>query len=119
MFAIKQTDEIPELDNWGTVADLGSEILEGECRALGKMIFGTPDGPVSCAYFAVTSGSFRMTYPFTEHAVVVEGSVTLIDERTGASARYSPGDAWFIEKGTPVVWHVHGQRFVKNYMAVA
>ena len=119
MFSIMQTKEVPELDSWGTAADLGSEILEGGCRASGKMVFGAPDAPVSCAYFAVTTGSFRMIYPFTEHAVVVEGSVTLTDDRTGTSVTYNAGDAWLIEKGTPVTWKVEGERFVKNYMAIA
>ncbi|MEP7351467.1 MAG: hypothetical protein ABI668_16185, partial [Sphingorhabdus sp.] len=75
MFAIHHGNA-PELDSWGTVADLGSEIVDGDGRCFGKMIFGTPDAPLSCGYFAAVKGSFRMTYPFNEHAVVVEGSLT-------------------------------------------
>lgn len=112
------TDTIPALDSWGTVADLGSEI-EGECAALGKMVFGAPTDPVSCAYFGATRGVFRMTYPFNEHAVVVEGEVTLKNEATGESRTYGPGEGWFVEKGTPVLWTVTTDRFVKNYLAVA
>jgi len=119
LFDIKQTNPVPDLDSWGTVADLGSEILEGECKASGKMVFGTPDAPVSCAFFAVTTGRFRMVYPFTEHAVVVEGDVTLTDENTGTSTTYGPGDGWFIEKDTPILWEIAGERFVKNYLAIA
>ena len=119
MIPIKQSAEVPALDSWGTVADLGSEILSGECLAAGKMIFGTPDAAVSAAYFAVTAGSFRMTYPFTEHAVVVEGSVTLTDEDSGLTTRYEAGDGWFIPKGTRVLWTIEGERFVKNYLAIA
>lgn len=119
MFEIKHSDPTPDLESWGSVADLGSEILEGECLASGKMVFGTPDAPVSCAYFAVSPGKFRMTYPFTEHAVVVEGKVTLTDENTGKTETYGPGDAWFIEKGTPVLWQVEEDRMVKNYLAIA
>ncbi|WP_392664478.1 cupin domain-containing protein [Amaricoccus sp. B4] len=113
------TNTIPALDSWGTVADLGSEILEGECAALGKMVFGAPADPVSCAYFGATRGVFRMTYPFNEHAVVVEGEVTLKNEATGESRTYGPGEGWFVEKGTPVLWTVKTDRFVKNYLAVA
>ena len=119
MFEIKQGAPVPELNSWGTVTDLGSEILEGECRASGKMIFGAPTDPISCAVFAVSRGRFRMIYPFTEHAVVVEGSVTLTNEDTGKSTTYGPGDAWFIERGTPILWQVNSERFVKNYLAVA
>jgi uncharacterized cupin superfamily protein len=96
---------IPSLDSWGTVADLGSEILEGDCLALGKMVYGAPTDPVSSAYFGATRGVFRMTYPFTEHAVVLEGELTLTNEAT--------------EKGTPVLWTITTDRFVKHYVAVA
>lgn len=113
------TDTVPELESWGTVADLGSEILEGECRAFGKMVYGTPDAPVSCAYFGASRGRFRMTYPFNEHAVVVEGEVELRNERTGETRTYGPGDGWFVEKGTEVLWTIRGERFVKNYLAFA
>lgn len=112
-------ETVPELDSWGTVADLGSEILEGECRALGKMVFGGPADPVSCGYFAATRGVFRMTYPFSEHAVVVEGELTLKNEATGESHTYGPGEGWFVEKGTQVLWTVTTDRVVKNYFAVA
>jgi uncharacterized cupin superfamily protein len=111
-------DTIPELDNWGTVADLGSEILKGDCRALGKMVHGAPTDVVSCGYFAATKGIFRMTYPFNEHAVVLEGEVTLKNEATGESRTYRQGEGWFVEKGTPVLWTVSTDRFVKNYLAV-
>ena len=110
---------IPPLDPWGTVADLGSEILEGDCLALGRMVHGAPGDPVSCAYFGATRGMFRMTYPFNEHAVVLEGEVTLTNEATGESRTYRPGEGWFVEKGTPVLWTIPGARFVKSYVAFA
>jgi len=110
---------IPPLDSWGSVTNLGSEILEGDVQAMGHMVHGAPTDPVSCAYFGVTRGKFRMTYPFDEHAVVVEGTVTLTDEATGIATSYGIGDAWFVRKGTPVLWDVTSDRFVKNYFAIA
>lgn len=118
MFAVHSND-IPELDAWGTVADLGSEILEGPGLCFGKMVHGDPTAPVSCAYFATVKGKFRMTYPFTEHSFVVEGSATLTDENTGESKTYGPGDGWFVEKGTSVLWDIHSDRFTKHYVAIA
>lgn len=118
MLALKSS-HIPELDQWGTVADLGSTILEGEAKASGKFTHGTPDAPVSAGYFGVTKSVFRMVYPFTEHAVVLEGEVTLKNETTGEEATYKAGDGWTIEKGTPILWTVHTPRMVKHYMAVA
>ena len=111
--------QLSELDAWGTVADLGSEILEGEVRAFGKMTFGAPTDAVSSAYFGTTQGKFRMVYPFNEQAVVVTGAVRLTDESTGQVSEYKVGDSWFVTKGTPVLWEILSESFVKHYFAVA
>lgn len=110
---------VPELEPWGSVTNLGAEVVEGDVQCMGHMIHGAPTDPVNCAYFGVTRGQFRMVYPFNEHSVVVEGSVTLTNENTGEKVTYNVGDAWFVEKGTPVFWEVTSDRFVKNYLAVA
>lgn len=115
---IKQDIQLSDLDAWGTVADLGSEILEGEVKAFGKMTFGAPTDPVSSAYFGTTHGKFRMVYPFAEQATVVTGEVVLTDESTGHSTRYHVGDSWFVTKGTAVLWEVVSESFVKHYFAV-
>ncbi|MCY1260584.1 hypothetical protein D9M68_119520 [compost metagenome] len=76
-------------------------------------------GPVSSAYFGTTRGKFRMTYPFSEQATVVSGELLLTDESTGQTTRYKAGDSWFVTKGTPVLWEVLSDSFVKHYYAVA
>ena len=116
--AIKHNVQLSELDAWGTVADLGSQILEGDVRAFGKMTFGAPTDAVSSAYFGTTQGKFRMVYPFAEQATVVTGEVVLTDESTGQTTRYKAGDSWFVTKGTPVLWEVVSESFVKHYFAV-
>ncbi|MFT4014580.1 MAG: hypothetical protein QM682_14520 [Paracoccus sp. (in: a-proteobacteria)] len=91
------TTTIPALDPWGSVTNLGSEVLEGDVQCMGSMIHGAPTDPVSCAFFGVT----------------------LTDESTGIATSYGVGDAWFVEKGTAILWEVTSDRFVKNYFAVA
>ena len=118
MTPIKQGTTLNELDAWGTVADLGSEILEGEVRAFGKMTYGAPTDAISSAYFGTTQGKFRMVYPFNEQATVVFGEVILTDEATGQSTHYKAGDSWFVTKGTTVLWDVLSDSFTKHYMAV-
>lgn len=118
MLGIKKGTAVPHLDAWGTVADLGSTITEGEVKAFGHVHFGTPTSPVSAGYFACTKGRFEMVYPFSEHATVIEGECELLNRDTGKAIRYQAGDAWFIEKGTLISWHVISERFVKHYMAV-
>ncbi|WP_233849500.1 cupin domain-containing protein [Paraburkholderia sp. HD33-4] len=119
MMAIKAGAPIPELESWGTVADLGSTITEGEVLAFGKVSFGTPTSSVSAGYFACTKGKFDMDYPFTEQAVVLEGECVLLNRETGHSVHYKAGDAWFVEKGAPISWQILSERFVKHYLAVA
>ncbi|HEX7391092.1 MAG TPA: cupin domain-containing protein [Acidiphilium sp.] len=118
MLALK-SGAIPALAPWGSITDLGSESLDGDVKAFGAITHGTPDAPLSAGYFGCTQGAFRMVYPFTEHAVVLEGEVTLLNEATGDAVTYKPGDAWMIEKGTPVRWTIHTPHFVKHYMAAA
>jgi uncharacterized cupin superfamily protein len=118
MHSIKLGNPPPELAPWGTVADLGSTIIEGEVLAHGRVHFGTPTAPMSAGYFSCTKGKFDMEYPFHEHATVVEGEVTLRNRITGEAVRYKAGDSWFIEKGTPISWEVHSERFAKHYFAV-
>ncbi len=40
-----------------------------------------------------------MTYPFTEHATVLEGEVELTVSG-GEPRRFAPGDSWFVKQGT-------------------
>ncbi len=84
MLALKPA-AIPVLDPWGTVTDLGSTLLEGEGKAFGVFTHGNPEAPLSGGFFAVTQSVFRMVYPFTEHAILLEGEVTLKNEATGES----------------------------------
>jgi uncharacterized cupin superfamily protein len=118
MKGIKLGAALPELESWGTVANLGSSLIQGEANAQGLVHFGTPTSPQSAGYFACTKGKFDMEYPFHEHATVLEGEVTLSNRKTGESIHFKSGDSWFIEKGTQISWDVHSERFVKHYFAV-
>ena len=114
---IKKNIQLNELDSWGTVADLGSEILEGTGNAYGKFTVGNPELPISGGYFAVEKGKFRMVYPFTEQATIVTGHITLTNEDTGEKFDLNEGDSWVVEKGTKVLWEIHSDFFVKHYLS--
>ena len=119
MYGIKRGESIPEMEALGTVADLGATVVEGDVRVFGLLTHGSHDSALSAGWFGCTKGRFDMVYPFTEQAIVAEGEVTLRNELTGESLRYGPGDSWFVQKGTPVSWEVHSERFVKHYFAAA
>jgi len=116
--ALKNGITLDELDSWGSVSDLGSETIGGDVKAYGRMTYGAPTDPISAAYFGASHGKFRMTYPFSEQATLLSGELLLTDESTGVSTRFKPGDSWFVEKGTPVLWDVVSEAgFVKHYLA--
>lgn len=108
---------LEQLDSWGTVIDLGSELLEGEGKAYGKFTLGNPELPSSGGYFAVTKSIFRMTYPFSEQATIVKGQVTLTNEDTGEKWTFKEGETWLVEKGTKVLWEVNTDYFIKHYFS--
>lgn len=117
MKAIKLHDPIPELNPIGSISVLGATPLSGDPQAALLMLYGEPQDAFTCGLFSATQGSFSMTYPFTEQATVLEGEVELTVESTGITTRYQPGDTWFAEQGTTVLWKVLTPRFVKCYLA--
>ncbi|WP_061794831.1 cupin domain-containing protein [Serratia ficaria] len=109
---------LPALQDIGSVSNLGATVIAGTPSVGVASIFGEPTDNLNCGVFSCTRGTFVMVYPFTEHATVWEGSAVLTDERTGESVEYRAGDAWFVEKGTPVRWEITSDRFVKHYLAI-
>ncbi|MFO3705083.1 cupin domain-containing protein [Xanthomonas codiaei] len=116
---IKHALSLDELDDWGKVTYLGTQMLGDELKAYGRMTHGAPTDPVGAAYFGTTKGRFRMTYPFSEQATVVLGEVLMTDESTGITHHLKSGDSWFVEKGTPMLWDIVSDAgFIKHYFAV-
>jgi uncharacterized cupin superfamily protein len=56
-------------------------------------------------FFQATRGDVLIDFPFTEHATVIEGAVTLMDE-TGQSANLGPGDSYLMKQDSMIFWHV-------------
>lgn len=114
---IQKINSLDELDSWGTVADLGSTILEGDGKAYGRFTLGSPEAPINGAYFGVTKSKFRMTYPFTEQATIVTGTLTLTNEDTGEVFHLQEGDNFIVKKDTKVLWEITSDFFVKHYLS--
>jgi uncharacterized protein len=120
LVTIQRGIKMAELEPWGKVSDLGAQVLDGgDISAFGKMTSGAPTDPVSAGYFGTTRGKFRLVYPFSEQATVVEGELRITDESTGETHTFKAGDSWFVTKGTSTLWEVVSDGFVKHYFAVA
>jgi hypothetical protein len=81
-------DRVP-LDDWGTPEDIGAQSLGPAPRVAGKILFGTLDSPVSGGLYAATRGRYRVTYPFDEHATLLDGQ--LAPRPTPGHRRPAPG----------------------------
>jgi len=106
------------LDDWGKPEDIGAATVEGSVRVSGKLLFGSFESPVSGGLYAATQGKYRVTYPFHEHATLLDGTLAITDEISGKTVIYGPGDSWIIAKGTTVLWDIRSPHIRKSYLAV-
>lgn len=96
----------------GAPENLGGQVLEGSPEIFARIDYAR--GPVAAGLFKATKGKIRITFPFTEHATVLEGEVTLTDE-AGNTHKYKAGDSYFIRQGSVVVWEVKGKEVIKSF----
>lgn len=65
--------------------------------------------------FRQVHGSAEIEWPATEHAFVLEGSVSITYHSTGDTVDYARGDGWIIKKGERVTWNVTSPHFAKSF----
>ncbi|WP_420548065.1 cupin domain-containing protein [Curvivirga sp.] len=118
MIPFKLSAETVSLDSWGTPEDLGAETLSGNPKLSGLFQEGGPDTPVSAGLYQATHGTFKVVYPFSEHATILEGEVILTDD-SGNSVTYGPGDSWFVSKGETIIWDIKSDFIRKSFIAVS
>lgn len=117
---INRNTVLADLDAWGSFSKLGAEIIEGgDVQAFGKQTHGAPTDAVSAGYFGTTQGKYRLVYPFSEQATLLQGELRITDEANGQVSHFKAGDSWFVTKGTATVWEVLSDGFTKHYLAVA
>ncbi|EGY52293.1 cupin domain-containing protein [Neisseria shayeganii] len=115
---LKKGITLQELDLIGPLTVLGGEILEGgEVKAYAKGTYGDPGAPISAGYFGTDKGRYRLVYPFSEQATIMQGEVRITDESTGETHHFKAGDSWFITKGTSTVWEVLTDNYTKHYLS--
>ncbi|WP_434390743.1 cupin domain-containing protein [Melittangium boletus] len=91
---------------------LGGKVLEGDVR-LTLHVEHQSQGETS-GIFEATAGKVEIVFPFTEHATILEGEVTLTDE-TGTTRTLGPGDSYFIRQGERILWDVKTPRLRKSF----
>lgn len=91
---------------------LGGRILEGEVNITLHLDF--QGGGMASGIFEATTGKVEILFPFTEHATILEGEVTLTDE-AGHTRTLTPGDSYFIQQGERILWDVKTPRLRKAF----
>ena len=96
----------------GSPENLGGRVLEGNPEIFARIDYS--HNGVTAGLFKATTGKIEVTFPFTEHATVLQGEVTITDG-TGQSHTYKAGESYFIRQGSVVIWEVTGQEVIKSF----
>lgn len=99
----------------GPPGALGGEVLAGHPELYGRFDFR--EGNMAAGIFMATTGVIRVTFPFTEHATILEGEVSLTDEE-GRTQTFKAGDSYFIRQKQVVLWDVKGKHVLKSFFNV-
>ncbi len=117
MVVYKRHNEVAqsELTDLGPPENLGGTVLSGDPKISARFDYG--DGIATAGVFQATRGDVLIDFPFTEHATVIEGEVTLTDE-TGQTARLLPGDSYLIKQDSLIYWSVARNFVQKSFFSV-
>lgn len=95
---------------------LGGRVLAGDPQIFARIDYSA--NGVTSGLFKATKGSLEVTFPFTEHATILQGEVTITDS-TGQSHLYKPGDSYFIRQGQVITWEVKDKQVIKSFFNIA
>jgi len=99
----------------GSPEGLGGRVLEGNPEIFARVDHSR--NGTTAGLFKATRGKIEIYFPFTEHATILEGEVTITDE-TGQSHTYKAGDSYFIRQGQVVIWEVKGKQVIKSFFNI-
>jgi uncharacterized protein len=117
MVIYKKGDEVAqsELMDLGPPEGLGGTVLSGDPKISARIDYA--DGIAAAGVFQATRGDVLIDFPFTEHATVIKGAVTLTDE-TGQTVTLLPGDSYLIKQDSLIYWHVARSFVQKSFFNV-
>jgi len=104
-----------ELIDLGPPEGLGGTVLSGDPKISAHIDYA--DGTATAGVFQATRGDVLIDFPFTEHATVIQGAVSLADE-TGQTATLHPGDSYLIKQDSLIFWHVARNFVQKSFFNV-
>jgi uncharacterized protein len=99
----------------GPPEDLGGEVLEGNPVLSARVDFS--ERGMMAGIFKATTGKLKIHFPFTEHATILDGVVTLTDE-VNQTHTFKKGDSYFIRQGQTILWEVNGKHVIKSFFNI-
>jgi len=99
----------------GSPAGLGGRVLAGNPAIFARVDF--QQGNIAGGLFKATEGVVEVTFPFTEHATILEGEVKITDA-TGKTFTYKEGDSYIIQQGQVVRWEVKDKYVIKSFFNI-
>ena len=99
----------------GPAESLGGRVLAGAPNLYARIDYN--EGGMMAGIFKATTGRVRIDFPFSEHATILDGEVTITDE-TGQTRTYRKGDSYFVRQGQVVIWDVKGRHVIKSFFNV-
>ena len=114
MIVYRAGEKVPEsqLVDLGAPETLGATVLEGQPKISARIDYA--EGQLLAGVFHATRGKVRITFPFSEHATILNGEVELTDQ-WGNNARLEAGDSYFIRQGSVILWEVRAQAVQKTF----
>lgn len=114
-YSPKDHVDLDTLKPLGSPDSLGGKILSGTPKLVGRIDFMS--GPQTGGLFMCTTCKVEIHFPFTEHATILEGEVTLTDQ-SGQTRTLKPGDSYFVRQGQVVIWEVTGKYLLKSFFNI-
>jgi uncharacterized cupin superfamily protein len=94
---------------------LGGQVLAGSPEI--SVRIDQAEAGMTAGIFKMTTGRVKVLFPFTEHATILEGEVTITDE-SGQSRSFKKGDSYFIRQGQTVIAEVTSPHMIKSFFNV-
>jgi uncharacterized cupin superfamily protein len=102
-----------DLVDLGPPASLGGTVLEGHPKISARIDYN--NAGLLAGVFQATTGKIHIHFPFTEHATILDGEVTLTDP-VGHTHHFQAGDSYLIQQGTDILWEVRGCHVQKSFI---
>jgi hypothetical protein len=115
-YPLQELVDFPNLKPIDSSVDLGGRVLSGNPQLYSRIDYSA--NGMTAGLFMATTGMVEIKFPFSEHATILRGEVTLTDVATGETRSLKAGDSYFVKQGQVVLWDVKGKYVLKSFFNI-